>query len=512
MIRQKHGKAIDTTTPTGGGRQAVLEGGAEAFIVALSLLIAFLLGLELVREALALLDGVVQLRVGVADLLAVNEALEALGQAGLVAVPLGKGRHELRVLGDEERVVALAILDELAGEGVEEARGGLRGEALELVLGAKLLELLVELGGLDVSVGPVVTRVLGDGLDHGEAGPGAGEVKLDGILVLAVRVVLDLVGAVDGVDHLGDELFGHVHEVVVVRVGHVELTGGELRVMGKIDTLVTELAANLVDAVDTADDEHLQVKLGGDAHVHVDVQIVMMGDERLGSGATGDHVHVRGLDLKESASVEVGADVVDDARANEESGAGVVVHDEIEVSLAVADLLVLETLVVRGEHVHARGEELHLRREHGKLATLGLADLALETHNVTTLDGMVDRFELAADLDVEILQGRHNLDLGTVSVAIVEDKLGAASALGLDATSDADDAVLDGLAILEALVLLHERGDGVSDGPLVGVGLLAGSADGVEFLLAVLLVLGGVEDFLLDDLLGGGLLGLRGLN
>lgn len=67
------------------------------------------LGGRLVLEHLALLDGVVELGVRVADLAAVDEELEALCEAGLASVPLGERRHDLRVVADEARVQQLRL-------------------------------------------------------------------------------------------------------------------------------------------------------------------------------------------------------------------------------------------------------------------------------------------------------------------------------------------------------------------------------------------------------------------
>ena len=50
---------------------------------------------NLLLEARALLEGVVQLGVGVAELLAAHKALETLAQARPRAVPLGERRHHL---------------------------------------------------------------------------------------------------------------------------------------------------------------------------------------------------------------------------------------------------------------------------------------------------------------------------------------------------------------------------------------------------------------------------------
>ena len=108
------------------------------------------------------------------------------------------------------------------------------------------------------------------------------------------------------------------HDVVHVRVGHVELAGGELGVVGHVDRLVAELSAQLVHAVHSSDHElldvsggeraDLQVELRGDAHVEVEVQVVVVGDERLRRGSSGLHVHHGGLDLDEAQVVEEGAD------------------------------------------------------------------------------------------------------------------------------------------------------------------------------------------------------------
>ena len=40
--------------------------------------------------------------------------------------------------------------------------------------------------------------------------------------------------------HLGDEVLGHIQQVVVVSVGLVELHSGELRVVGHVDALISE--------------------------------------------------------------------------------------------------------------------------------------------------------------------------------------------------------------------------------------------------------------------------------
>ena len=79
-----------------------------------------------------------------------------------------------------------------------------------------------------------------------------------------------------------EHLLGHVHHVGPVGVGHVELAGGELGVVGGVDALVAELAAQLEDAVEAADDELLEVQLGRDPQEHLGLVVVVVGRERPG--------------------------------------------------------------------------------------------------------------------------------------------------------------------------------------------------------------------------------------
>ena len=88
-------------------------------------------------------------------------------------------------------------------------------------------------------------------------------------------------------------------------VVHVEFTGGELGVVRHVDALVPELTADLVHAINAADDELLQVELGRDAHAQVELQIVVKSFKGPCGGAASLHVHHGRLHLQEAAGVEV---------------------------------------------------------------------------------------------------------------------------------------------------------------------------------------------------------------
>jgi hypothetical protein len=189
--------------------------------------------------------------------------------------------------------------------------------------------------------------------EHGHALEGRREIDLDLLALGSVRMVFDLVRAVDGLDHARQKLLGDVDQVAVVGVGHVELASGELGVVREVNALVAELPADLVDAVEAAHDEHLQVQLRRDSHEQVHVEVVVMCDEGLGSGATCDHVHHRRLYLQEAELVEELADVRDDLGAHVKDVAHAVIENQIQVAHAEAGLLVLETEMQVRKHVEA---------------------------------------------------------------------------------------------------------------------------------------------------------------
>ena len=94
---------------------------------------------------------------------------------------------------------------------------------------------------------------------------------------------------------------------MIVRIGLVELEHGELGVVLRADALVAEVAVDLVDAVQAADDQALEVKLRRDAQEEVDVQRIVVRREGPRRGAAGDGLHHRGFDFEIAAVVEEAA-------------------------------------------------------------------------------------------------------------------------------------------------------------------------------------------------------------
>ena len=123
-----------------------------------------------------------------------------------------------------------------------------------------------------------------------------------------------------------DEVLDPSHRVPVVGVRLVPLEHRELGVALEVDALVAKVLADLVHALEAADDQPLEVELGRDAEVEVLVEHVVMRHERLGERAAVARLQHGRLHLDEALAVEEAPDRGDDARAQHEVGTHLLVH------------------------------------------------------------------------------------------------------------------------------------------------------------------------------------------
>jgi len=258
------------------------------------------------------------------------------------------------------------------------------------VLDAKFAEELVRFFSMKlVAGGELDIELLLEGGDHVVTLPRTLEVEFEnlGVGPLALGVEKNL-GAATGkvLDQTLDHALGDVHQVLHISVGHIEFANCEFRVVGKINALVTEHASDFVDAVKSTNDEFLEVKFGGDAKVKVEIEVVVVGNEWLGGSTSSKHRHHGRLNFHKTQVVEITANIVNDLATLDEQLAGVVIEDEVKVTLAVTRFLILETKVTRRKLVEVGREELNLARVDAEFALLGAGRSADDTDDITTLE------------------------------------------------------------------------------------------------------------------------------
>jgi hypothetical protein len=68
------------------------------------------------------------------------------------------------------------------------------------------------------------------------------------------------------------------------------------------DAFVTEVTVDFEHTFEAAHNQTLQIQFRRDTQVHIHIQRVVMGDERTGRRAAGDHLHHRGFDFHKAAA------------------------------------------------------------------------------------------------------------------------------------------------------------------------------------------------------------------
>ena len=194
--------------------------------------------------------------------------------------------------------------------------------------------------------------------------------------------VLDRPAAEQLIRQRDEQLLGELHEVFVGGVGPVELEHGELGIVAHRDALVAEVAVDLEDALEAADQQPLEVQLRRDAQEEIHVEGVVMRDERPRRGAAGQRLHHRRLDLDEVARREEGADALDDARAHDEHLAHLRIGDQIEVALPVARLDVGQSVPLLRQRTQGFPEQADLLHLDGQLVGLGAERAAADAGEV----------------------------------------------------------------------------------------------------------------------------------
>ena len=167
--------------------------------------------------------------------------------------------------------------------------------------------------------------------------------------------------------------------------------------MVAVHALVAEVLANFINALETAHDEALQVELGGNAHIHVLVERVEMGDERTGRCTAGNHLQRWRLHLGVAGLIEHAAHGSDDGGALQERFLHALVHNQVNVTLAVAQLGVVELVVSHTILVLHNGQWLERLRQqrqflgmYRKFAGLRAEHETPDTHEVAYVEEFLE--------------------------------------------------------------------------------------------------------------------------
>ena len=167
--------------------------------------------------------------------------------------------------------------------------------------------------------------------------------------------------------------------------------------------LVAEILSELIDALQAADEQPLEVQLGCDPQVEVAVERVVMRRERPRERAAVEGLQDRRLDLDEALPVEVGADRGDDLRAGNERLACIGACDQVELAAAIAGLDVVQPVVLVRRRAQRLGEDLEAVDTQRQLAAAAAQDGAVDADEVAEIErGQARERVLAEHVDARV--------------------------------------------------------------------------------------------------------------
>src|ERR1700741_1698204 len=148
---------------------------------------------------------------------------------------------------------------------------------------------------------------------------------------------------------MGEQLLCERHKVAIIAVGLIELQHGELGIMFAGDALVAKIAVDLVNAIESSHQKALQIQLRGDTQVEIEIEGIVVGDERARSGPAGNRLHHRRFHFDITACIEERAKSAKNFGAPEKCLTDGGVNNQVDVTLSMPQFNVGQAMPLFGK-------------------------------------------------------------------------------------------------------------------------------------------------------------------
>ena len=198
----------------------------------------------LLSKTLTLVDGVVELRICVAHLTAINKQLKALHIIGLVGLTLCQRRNLHRMIHNKHRLNQV-LLHIFFKEQVEDIALGMARLIVDALFICQLL--------CGFCIGDLIkvnTGILLYGFQHGHTLKGFAQI--DHFLSIGNEG-----SAAHLLGHMAEHILCQVHHAMVVGIGLIQLHEGKFGVVTGVHSFVAEYPTDLIHPLQAADDQTL---------------------------------------------------------------------------------------------------------------------------------------------------------------------------------------------------------------------------------------------------------------
>ena len=377
----------------------------------MSFIIAVFSFFHLQFEPFSLIDRIVQFGEAIGQFTAVDVGFETDGIAGIGGIQLGERRNFDRMSGDVDR------LDEVFFHVSIEAGG--KNLAESVVFAVFHFQFICNGTGIfDCLTGiEVFPRIFLHGLCHGQSRPGRSHVDFR-IFIGEFHGTVGSHGA--GCHHL----FRLVDDVFDIPIGLVCFDGSEFRIVAGIHSFISEVSGDFKNPFITAHEESLQVQFRSDSKVHGHIKGIEVGHERLCIGSAVKRLEYRGFHFQETIVRVPFADSAHHGRSLDEGFADFRIHDEIQVSLAIALFLVSEAMPFFRQRTEGLGEHFEMEDPDGEFSGMGGEDSAFHAQDITD----IYQFEKSPFIFRQFISSEINLHITALVAKHAESGLALAAA------------------------------------------------------------------------------------
>ena len=371
VVGKQHDHTVDTDTQTACRGQAVFQRRDVVFVHHLRFIVALRLCTYLCGKTFVLVHRVVKLAKSIAHFACVHKELETLRQSVVGRLFLGKGAYFHGIVVDKRRLDKL-----LFHKVVKQLVHGMSPSALAL----GQLHSFCFCGGnglFVVHIRQVNADKLGNSFQHGHLRP---IVEVDCHITVRQQAC-----AQHRVGNIVEHTLGNVHHATEIGVRLIQLYRGKLWVVFEVHALVAELTSDFVHFVKAADNQPLQVQFRSDTHVHVDVQRIVVSDERTSICTACNRVEDGRFHFQISACVQKLADSLQNTATQHKRALYLGVGDKVNVALAISRFHVLQAVELLRQRQQRLAKQLdavqldgnfpHVRTEHFALAADDVADI-----------------------------------------------------------------------------------------------------------------------------------------
>ena len=162
-------------------------------------------------------------------------------------------------------------------------------------------------------------------------------------------------------------LFHSVHHPFVILIRHIELHLGEFGVMEAVHTFVAEVFGKLINAIETTHNQFFQIQLVCNTQIERHIQRVMVSFERTGCSTAIQWLQNWCFHFQIAFFIQIVTHSVNQQRALDEGIFDMRVHDKVNVTLAIALLRILESIIYYTVFFFDDGQRAYRLAENGKL-------------------------------------------------------------------------------------------------------------------------------------------------